>query len=110
VRVEDLARSSNWIQASYLTVASNATFTSYATVSRTRPVLALGAGANQLSFTWPAGGVGYALYTTTNLASAGGWSLMTNTPVLVSSNGSMQWHISIPFGTNSASYYRLVAQ
>ena len=110
VRVEDLARSSNWIQASYLTVASNATFTSYATVSRTRPVLALGAGANQLSFTWPAGGVGYALYTTTNLASAGGWSLMTNTPVLVSSNGSMQWQISIPFGTNSASYYRLVAQ
>ena len=112
VRVEDLARSSNWLQASYLTVASNATFTSYATVNRTPPALSLGSpgGAGRLFFNWPSSGVGYALYTRTNLAAGSDWSLMTNTPVLVSSNGILQWQISISFGTNTASYYRLKAQ
>ena len=38
------------------------------------------------------------------------WSPATNLPVLVSSNGVLQWQISIPVGTNTASYYRLKAQ
>ncbi len=114
VRVENLARSSNWVWASYLTVASNSTFASYATVNRTQPVLGLGSsgsgGVGNLIFDWPGSGVGYALYTTTNLASAGAWNPVTNLPALVLSNGVAQWQISVPFGTNLASFYRLMAQ
>ena len=110
VRVENIARSSNWVWASYLTTASNAVFANYAPVSRPQPTLALGGGAGRLFFNWPGNGVGYALYVRTNLVAGSDWTLATNQPALVSSNGILQWQISIPFGTNTASYYRLKEQ
>lgn len=113
-RIEPVARGANWILASYLTVASNATFTSYSSVSRSRPFISTvmtGSGNNRnLTINWPSSGTGYALYTTTNLSVPGGWILMMNQPSLVTSNNITQWQTTIPIGTNTASYYRLMSQ
>ncbi len=114
VRVENVARSSNWVWACYMNEASNSTFATYSTVSRTQPALALGmngSGNSQgLTFNWPANGVGFALYSSTNLAQPSSWSLVTNPPSLVTSNNVTQWQIAAPISTNNACYYRLMAQ
>ena len=103
VRIEDGARSSNWIWASSLTVVSNATLASYSTVTQQPPVMSLAAAGNGLQVTWPGSGVGFALYTATNLASPVAWALLTNQPVWT--NG--QWQINLPVDSSAARFYRL---
>jgi hypothetical protein len=55
---------------------------------------------------WPQAGVGFALFTATNLASPEGWGLASNQPTFV--NG--QWQINLPAATNTVRFYRLKSQ
>jgi hypothetical protein len=55
---------------------------------------------------WSGAGVGFALYTSTNLASSGTWALASNQPALT--NG--QWQINLLPATNAVQFYRLKAR
>ena len=98
--------SSNWVWASWMNVASNTAFASPSPVTRQAPTVGLAAGAGGLVISWPATGVGYALYTGTNLVPPVVWDLATNAPALVNN----QWQISLPPDDNVARFYRLQAQ
>ena len=69
-RIASSLSSSNLVWANWMTVASNATFESYSTVTQQPPVLAFGSvgGTTGNFLTWPGSGVGFQLYTTTNLS------------------------------------------
>jgi hypothetical protein len=112
-RIESVARSANWVWATWMTSTSNSTLASYTSVSRSQPWLSLGttgtSGNGGLIFNWPSS-VGFALYSTTNLAQPSAWSLVTNPPVLVNSHNITQWQVGVPLGSNAARYYRLKAQ
>jgi len=95
--------SSNWVWASWMTVASNTSFAAPAAIIRQQPALGLTAGAGGVALSWPASGVGFALYSATNLASPITWNLVTNPAVLASN----QWQIALPPATGPARYYRL---
>ncbi|MGD0413560.1 MAG: DUF2341 domain-containing protein, partial [Verrucomicrobiota bacterium] len=114
VRVQSSMASPNWVWASWMTVASNAVFSSYASVTPNPPVILPSINAtgrnNGLLLSWPASGVGYALYMTTNLAAPSSWSLVTNAPVLVTSNNVTQWQLPVSTTTSAAGYYQLKAQ
>lgn len=105
-RVETQARSSNWIWASYMTTASNTTFTSYSTVSRQTPSLSLTPAPSAQILAWPANGVGFSLYTTTNLTPPVLWTQANNAAVLTNN----QWQVLLPPGNAPARYYRLQSQ
>ena len=92
-RIESGARSSNWIWASYLTVATNSTLSSYAAVSQQSPALNLAFAASELIVCWPAHGVGFRLLTATDLAPPVTWEPVAVAPALT--NGEWQ----IPFVT-----------
>jgi hypothetical protein len=86
-----------------MTVASNTAFAASAPVIRQTPPLGLVAGAGGLVLSWPANGVGFALYAATNLIPPVPWTLVTNAPVLV--NG--QWQIAVPPDDSAGWFYRL---
>jgi hypothetical protein len=66
-RIESVARSANWIWASWMTVASNAIFGNYSAVTRQLPRLAANVHESTVTLKWPGSGVGFAMFTTTNL-------------------------------------------
>jgi len=103
VRIENGTRSSNWIWATTTTVVSNATLASYSAVTQQSPALSLSAGASGLQAAWPSSGVGFALYTATNLASPVAWSALTNQPVWTNT----QWQINLPGDPSATRFYRL---
>jgi hypothetical protein len=105
-RIEIGARSSNWVWAAAMNVLSNATFASYSTVTQQLPALALTAGANGLTLNWPGNGVGFALFTTTDLTSPTVWSPATNTASLVNN----QWQVGVPPTDSNVRFYRLRSQ
>ncbi len=105
-RIQCGIASSNWVSASYQSVVSNATLQTYSTVNRQSPDLTYGGSNNPTLLTWPASGVGFGLYTTTNLTPPVAWTLATN-QVLFTNN---QWQASIPPGSDMARFYRLQAQ
>ena len=105
VRIEPGVRSANWVWASTLTASSNGTLANYGPISRDLPTLSVGALDSSLSLIWPATGVGYALYTTTNLLPPVTWTLATNRPLFVNSN----WEIVLTNGPRETSFYRLQA-
>ena len=98
--------SSNWVWASWMTVASNTAFSASSSIIQQSPPLGLTAGTGGVVLTWPTTGVGFALYAATNLAPPVVWNLVTNAPALVSN----QWQISLPPGNDDALFYRLQAQ
>ena len=108
VRIQSGVQSSNSIWTDWMTVAANSTFQNYSAVARQPPVLTLTAGSGTGAlFTWPGSGVGYTLYSTTNLTPPVAWILMTNEPVLASN----QWQISLSADNNdSTRFYRLQSQ
>lgn len=113
-RIENAARSADWIWASYVTSATNSNLAAYASVVRHQPQLGVrmntaGSGAN-LVFNWPASGVGFGLQTATNLAPPVTWTALTNEPALITANGVTQWQISLTPGAKFMRYYRLWAQ
>jgi hypothetical protein len=105
-RIAAGARSSNWVWASWMTVASNAAFATVAPVTQQMPVLSIAQASNGFSLIWPTPGVGFALYTTTNLVASASWTLTTNQPRLVST----QWQVTLPPGASHDQFYRLQSQ
>jgi formylmethanofuran dehydrogenase subunit A len=55
---------------------------------------------------WPASGVGFALYSATNLITPVVWNLVTNPAALVNN----QWQILLPLDDSAARFYRLQAR
>lgn len=107
VRIQSGIQSSNSIWAGWMTIAANSTFQTYSAVARQPPVLTLAAGGgNGALLAWPGSGVGFTLYSTTNLVPPVVWMPVTNQPVLTSN----QWQISLPFGNNNIQFYRLQSQ
>ena len=104
-RIENGTRSANWVWATYLNAISNTAFASYATVTQQVPALSLTgtAGGGGLALTWPGTGVGFSLYTATNLMPPIGWTAATNFPVFT--NG--QWQTALPAIDASSRFYRL---
>ena len=100
------ACSSNWVWASWMTVASNTAFAAPSSVMRQSPTLGLAAGAGGPVLSWPASGVGFALYTATNLIPSVVWTLVTNAPALVNN----QWQIPLSRDGSAACFCRLQAQ
>ena len=95
-RIESVTRSSNWVWATWMTVASNTALASYSSVMRQPLALSIaGTGAETL-VCWPASGVGAGLYTGTNLAPPITWTAVTNQPVLVNT----QWQNTLPTDTS----------
>ena len=106
-RIESGVCSSNWIWASWATVASNSTLQKYSPVTQQPPALTIGiGGGNGTWLSWPGSGVGFVLYTTTNLISPGAWSLAANQPLLTNN----QWQINLPAADNGTRFYRLKSQ
>ena len=105
-RIESTARSSNWVWASYMTVASNAAFATYSSVTRQSPALSIANTGSALSLNWPASGTGFALYTATNLNAPTVWTLASNQPVL--QNG--QWQVALAPTSNDTRFFRLQSQ
>ena len=105
-RIESVLRSANWVWASWMTVVSNTALASYSAVVRQPPALSVVAGPSGLAVTWPTPGVGFTLYTTTNVMPPAVWTPATNQPVLISN----QWQVVLPPGTNPAQFYRLQSQ
>lgn len=106
-RIHSGADDLNWVWASWATVASNSTLENYSPVERQVPELAIGTGGGAGSFiVWPANGVGFALYTATNLTSPVAWVLTTNQPVFTNN----QWQINLPPDNSSIRFYRIQSQ
>ena len=112
-RIENAARSPDWILASYITSATNSSLTTYANVVRSQPKLGIQTSAtgqgNNLVFNWPASGIGFTLQAANNLTPPVSWMALTNHPVLITTNGVTQWQVSLAPGTNSMRYYRIWA-
>lgn len=104
-RIRSGTEDANWIWASYATVASNAIFESYSPVTRPPPELSIGGQTDDL-VAWPAAGVGYDLYTATNLNPPIAWTLCTNQPLLTNN----QWQVTLPPGNGGARFYRIQSQ
>jgi hypothetical protein len=102
-RVENVVRSSNWIWAAWLNSASNSMFATTSSITRQQPLLSLNPGGANLSLTWPATGVGFTLYTATNLAPPVNWAAATNQPLFTNS----QWQITLPAAASGSRFYRL---
>jgi hypothetical protein len=97
---------SNWVWASWATVASNSVLESYSAVTRSTPSLSVSIAGGSASFAWPAAGVGYALYTATNLTPPVAWVPSAGQPVWTNN----QWQISLPPDNAGVRFYRLQSQ
>jgi hypothetical protein len=100
-RIESGLGSSNWIWASWATVASNSLLENYSAVTQQPPALSIGLGGGTL-LSWPGSGVGFGLYTATNLAPPVVWTPATNQPVLTND----QWQITLPVGKSTV-FFRI---
>ena len=105
-RIQNGAASANWSWASWATVAANSTLANYAPVSRSAPSLALSTGPGSLVLSWPANGVGFSLYSTTNLAPPVAWTPVTTAPTLTGN----QWQVTLPANNAPTRFFRLQTQ
>ena len=97
---------SNWVWASWATVASNSTLETYSPVARLLPALSVSVAGGSASFDWAASGVGYALYAATNLTPPVLWVPCASQPVWTNN----QWQVSLPPDNAGARFYRLQSQ
>jgi hypothetical protein len=105
-RIENGTHSANWVWASWMTVMSNSVLANYSAVTQQPPSLSLSSADNGFTLSWPSSGVGYTIYTTTNLASPVAWNPLTNQPQLVNT----QWEATLPPDAGGARFYRLQSQ
>ncbi|HSY43084.1 MAG TPA: DUF2341 domain-containing protein [Candidatus Acidoferrum sp.] len=106
-RIHSGVDDSNWVWASWATVASNSVLESYSAVTQQEPDLMIGTGGGTGPFlVWPGSSVGFGLVTTTNLAPPVSWTTATNQPFLTNN----QWEINLPPSTNSVRFYRIQSQ
>lgn len=104
-RIESTSRSAAWIHATWLTVASNNTFTTYSTVQRHTPTLAVEPNQNQLTIRWPEEPAGFSLTTSSNPNTPHPWSTVTPAPTLTNNH----WQLTLPITENPQQFYRLYA-
>jgi hypothetical protein len=102
-RIQSGVQSANWIWANWVTVASNSILASYSAVTQQPPVLTLG---GDTSLSWVGSGLGFALYTTTNLAAPATWSLATNKPLFTNNH----WQVALASANNGSRFYRFKSQ
>ncbi|HWW02602.1 MAG TPA: DUF2341 domain-containing protein [Candidatus Acidoferrum sp.] len=102
-RLEAATRSSNWVWASWMTVASNTALAGYSSVTQQPPTLSISAGNNGQTLSWPAYAVAATLYTATNLAPPIAWQIPANQPALVNT----QWQVTLPPDPATTRFYRL---
>jgi len=100
-RIESVLRSPNWIWASWMTAAANSAFASYSGITQAPSSLSLTSKSSSQLLSWPASGVGLALYSATNLAPPILWTPVTN---------HSQWQVSLPSDPNANRFYRLQPQ
>ena len=105
-RIQSGILASNWVRANWMTVASNTSFASYSTVTQQSPALSVSMNSGGLVLQWPASGVGFALYTATNVGPTAIWTLTTNQQTLL--NG--QWKTIVSEAFASSRFYRLQSQ
>ncbi|MDE3066326.1 MAG: DUF2341 domain-containing protein [Verrucomicrobiota bacterium] len=106
-RIQSGVQSSNWIWASWATVAANAALETYSAVAREIPALTIGAvGGSGTLLTWPGSGVGFALYSASNLTAPVVWTQATNSPVLADG----RWQVDLAANNHGACFYRLKSQ
>jgi hypothetical protein len=78
-------------------------FEFFAQRAATQPALGAQSAAGQLELSWPGWAAGYALQSATNLASPIAWTLVTNTPVLISN----EWRVTLPATPSGQRFFRL---
>jgi hypothetical protein len=101
-RIATGTRSSNWVWASWMTVASNTALASYSVVNP-RPTLSMVPSGNGPLLSWPTNAGVFALFTTTNLLPPPAWVPATNVPM--QTNG--QWQVSLGTNLAGSQFYRL---
>jgi len=101
-RIASGTRSSNWVWATWMTVVSNSTFSSYSAVNP-RPTLSIISTPAGPTLTWPTNAGVFTLFSTTNLTPPATWAPATNVPV--QTNGLWQ----VPLGSNTVGnqFFRL---
>jgi hypothetical protein len=95
----------------YRFYATNSTTNAWAPSSARFSTLTLSAAPNLQTnsvpngvvLTWPGSGVGFALYSTTNLSPPALWLPVTNQPILISN----QWQVDLATNSDTARFYRL---
>ena len=105
-RIQSGVASSNWLWTSWATVAANANLQSYSSVAQQYPDLQTSSVPDGIVLSWPGSGVGFTLYSTTNLASPTLWLTVTNQPVLQGG----QWQVNLPTNSSTARFYRLQSE
>ena len=107
VRISNVARSTNWLWATYLNIASNTFFSSAGTVTSVGVLgtnITLNTTGNSLMLSWPADHVGWRLQVQTNTLAQGLGSNWTDVPNATTTN-----HLTMPIGlTNGAVFYRMI--
>ena len=102
-RIESGLHSPAWVSAAYVTEALNSSLVNYAALLQQRPTLSLNLAGSQQVLSWPASGVGLALYSATNLIQPIHWSPTGSTPVLVNN----RWQLTLPVDASVTRYFRL---
>lgn len=101
VRIESGVCSSNWVWASWMTVASNATFATYSVVNP-QPTLAVSPTESGVRLSWPAGLGTFNLVSTTDLTGTNAWLPVATPPAF--SNG--LYSVEVPV-SGSAEFFKL---
>ncbi len=104
-RIQARVRSPAWEWASWMTESASSTLASYSPVRQLTPTISV-AASNGAVLTWPASGVGFQLYTTTNLVPPVSWTRATNGTVLVAD----QWQITLPPDGSVTRFFRLQSE
>src|ERR1043166_4753 len=99
-------RSPNLVWANWMTVASNSTFASYSPITRQSPALSVAQTNGAVQLAWPGNGVGFALYTTTNLTPPINWLPATNQPIYSNS----LWQLTLSAASVGNAFFRLQAE
>ena len=105
-RLETQARSSNWVWASYLAVASNATFATRSTIIRQAPPLSITTTVAGLLLAWAGSSIGFSLYSATNLTPPVLWDRLTNSSALI--NG--EWQALVATNNARTRFFRLQSE
>ena len=107
VRISNVARSTNWLWATYLNIASNTVFSSADTVASIGVLgtnITLVTLGNSLMLSWPADHIGWRLQVQTNSLAQGLGSNWTDVPGATTTN-----QLTMPIGlTNGAVFYRMI--
>jgi hypothetical protein len=101
VRIAAGTQSSDWVWANWMTVASNAAFAAYSSVTQQVPTLSLVLSSTNLLLSWPASAIGFSLYTTTNLTPPATWTRVLTPPTLLGN----RWQIALALSATATTHF-----